>query len=165
MRVEGTSTLHDWSCPVESMTGTFQIDTTASESVPISGLNRAHISVPVEQIVCDKNTMNEKLQDAMQINAYPQVMYTLQSVNLQPLPDSSASWFEAQTTGELMIAGERQGIDMMVKGQKMDDGRLRFIGQHTITLSDYDVDRPSALLGTIKTGKDVTIHFDVVAAP
>ncbi len=165
MRVEGTSTLHDWACPVESLSGSFQIDTTAGASVPISGVRRANISVPVDQIVCDKNTMNEKLRDALQSNAYPQVMYSLQSVSLQPLPDSSASWFEAQTTGELIIAGERQTIDMAVKGQRMDDGRMRFVGQHTLKLSAYNVDRPSALLGTVKTGDEITVRFDVIAAP
>jgi hypothetical protein len=165
MHVDGTSTLHDWSCPVESMTGSFQIDTSATETTPISTLRRVHVSVPVDQIVCDKDTMNEKLQEALQSNAYPKVMYTLQSVDLQPLADSSDSWFEAQTTGELILAGERQSIDMAVKGQRMDDGRMRFVGQHTLKLSDYNVDRPSALLGTIKTGNEITVRFDVVAAP
>lgn len=165
MRVEGTSTVHDWSCPVGTIDGSFEIDTEATETTPIASLDRVHITVPVEQIDCDKSKMNRKLRDALQANRYPEVMYTLQSVEMQPLPDSSDGWFEAQTTGELIIAGTRNQVEMTVKGQKMDDGRLRFVGQKALKLSDFNVDRPSAMLGTIKTGDEVTVYFDVVGAP
>lgn len=164
MRVEGTSTLHDWSCPVGTMNGSFEIDTATTESMPISGLQRAHITVPVEQIDCDKNTMNRKLREAMQVKAYPEVMYTLASAKLQPLPDATDK-FEIQTTGELIIAGTRKQIDMTVTGQRLSDGQIRFVGQKSFKLSDFNVDRPSAMLGTIKTGDEVTVYFDVLATP
>jgi hypothetical protein len=165
MHVEGTSTLHDWSCPVGAMEGSFQIDTSSTASAPISGIRRAHMSVPVEQIDCDNGTMNDKLREALQVNAYPTVIYTLESAELQPLPDSTARWFKMQTTGELIVAGARNQIDMTVKGQRLGDGRLRFVGQKALKLSAFDVERPSAMLGAIKTGDEVTVHFDVAAAP
>ena len=164
MRVEGTSTLHDWECPMKSMEGSFQIDPTPTDALPIADLSRVTVNVPVEQIDCDNNTMNSKLRDALQAEAYPTVIYMLESVDLQPLPDSSDAWFEAQTTGQLIIAGSRNEIEMPVKGQRMDDGRIRFVGQHAFTLSSFDIDRPSAMLGAIKTGDEVTVHFDVVVA-
>lgn len=176
MRVSGTSTLHDWSCDMQSFSGTLEM-TPASDSPesadpssdngssePLASVSDVRITVPVEQIECNKGTMNSKLRDALKSDAYPIVLYDLESASIQPLPDSSAAWFQVNATGELNIAGTRRTIDMTVKGQRLDDGRYRFVGEQPILLSDFEVERPSAMLGAIKTGDRVVVHFDVVAA-
>lgn len=166
MSVEGGSTLHDWSCPIETLDGTLQIDTTATDAeMPLTGVPRVQVQVPVDAIQCDKDTMNEKLREALQMNAYPQVHFTLEDATVSPLPDSGQAWFSIDATGELILAGERRQIDLPLKGQRLSNGDFRFVGSHTIRLSDYDIDRPSAMLGTIKTSKKVTVNFDVSATP
>jgi hypothetical protein len=32
-------------------------------------------------------------------------------------------------------------------------------------MSDYGIDPPTAMLGTLKTGDDVVVHFEAVGAP
>lgn len=166
MNVEGGSTLHDWSCPIETLDGNLQVDTAgASGPAGLGSLSRVQVQVPVDAIQCEKETMNEKLRDALQINKYPQVLFTLQDAQVSPLPDSGETWFSIDATGELILAGQRRQIELPVKGQRLQNGKLRFVGSHTILLSDYDIERPSAMLGTIKTSKEVTVNFDVTAMP
>lgn len=166
MSVEGGSTVHDWSCPIESLGGSVKIDTAATEDgAPISGVTGTQVQVPVDAIQCDKDTMNEKLREALQMNSYPEVYFSLKDAQVSPLPDSGDAWFEVDATGELILAGERRQIDLPVQGRRLDDGALRLTGSHTIRLSDYDVDRPSAMLGTITVSEEVTVHFDVTATP
>lgn len=166
MNVEGGSTLHDWSCPIETLNGNLQVDTAgASGPTGLGSLSRVQVQVPVDAIQCEKETMNEKLRDALQINKYPQVLFTLQDAQVSPLPDSGETWFSIDATGELILAGQRRQIELPVKGQRLQNGKLRFVGSHTILLSDYDIERPSAMLGTIKTSKEVTVNFDVTATP
>lgn len=167
MNVEGGSTLHDWGCPIESLGGTLKLNTAEAEgsSTSIERVTRTQVEVPVDAIQCDKDTMNEKLREALDMNAYPKVYFSLEEAQVSPLPDSGASWFSVDATGELILAGERRQIELPVKGQRMDNGNLRFVGSHTIRLSDYNIDRPSAMLGTIKTSKEVTVNFDVTATP
>lgn len=166
MYVEGGSTVHDWSCPIEELSGSLQADTAQSEdSSLLRGVSKTKVQVPVDGIQCDKDTMNEKLREALQMNAYPQVYFSLSDAQVSPLPDSGAAWFSIDATGELILAGERREIELPVKGKRLDNGHLRLVGSHTLRLSDYDIDRPSAMLGTIKTSKDVTVHFDVTATP
>lgn len=165
MSVEGGSTLHDWTCPIESVDGNFQMETADADAQPLDAIKRAQIQVPVDAIVCEKETMNEKLREALQMNKYPQVYFTLKSAQLSPLPDSGKSWVSVDAAGELVLAGQRRMIELPVKGQRLDSGDFRFVGSHTIRLSDYDIERPSAMFGTIKTSKEVTVNFDVTATP
>lgn len=169
MYVEGGSTIHDWSCPIKGLSGSLRADTAqtekASPTSPLSGVSSTQVSVPVDSIQCDNDTMNEKLREALQMNAYPEVYFSLEETQVSPLPDSGSSWFSVDATGELILAGERRQIDLPVQGRRHDDGTLRLTGSHTIRLSDYDIDRPSAVMGTIKVSKEVTVHFDVTATP
>jgi polyisoprenoid-binding protein YceI len=166
MSVEGGSTLHDWSCPIESISGSLDIDTAQTDQgAPIAGLSGTQVAVPVDAIQCDKDTMNEKLREALQMNSYPEVYFSLEDAQVSPLPDSGATWFQVEATGELILAGERRQVELPVKGEKLDNGNLRLTGSHTIRLSDYDIERPSAMLGTITVSKDVTVNFDVTATP
>jgi len=166
MYVEGGSTVHDWSCPIEELGGTLRATTSDSETAaPMSGVSDAQVQVPVDAIQCDNGTMNEKLREALQVNAYPEVYFSLSEAQVSPLPDSGDTWFSVDAAGELILAGERRQIDLPVQGRRLDDGALRLTGSHTIRLSDYDVDRPSAVLGTIKVSKKVTVHFDLMATP
>lgn len=166
MSVEGGSTLHDWSCPIERLSGSLDIDTGQTEQgAPVAGLSGTQVAVPVDAIQCDNDTMNEKLRKALQMNAYPEVYFSLKDAQVSPLPDSGATWFQVDATGELILAGERRQIDLPVQGRTLDNGNLRLTGSHTIRLSDYDIDRPSAMLGTITVSKEVTVNFDVTATP
>ena len=166
MSVEGGSTLHDWSCPIESISGSLDIDTAQTgPGAPIAGLSGTQVSVPVDAIQCDKDTMNEKLREALQMNSYPEVYFSLKDAQVSALPDSGAAWFQVNATGQMILAGERRQVELPVKGKKLDNGNLRLTGSHTIRLSDYDIERPSAMLGTITVSKDVTVNFDVTATP
>lgn len=165
MNVEGGSTIHDWSCPIKTLDGTLKLDTTGTAQSPIGAPSQVQVEVPVDAIQCDNDTMNEKLREALQMNAYPKVYFSLEDAQVSPLPDSGASWFTIDAAGELILAGKRRQIELPVKGQRLDDGNLRFVGHHTIRLSDYDIERPSAMFGAIKTSKKVTVNFDVTATP
>lgn len=168
MQISGTSTLHDWTCDVGGLDGTLMADAAASEApdeaVPLSAVTGVQVSVPVDRIDCDKDRMNRNLREAMKANAYPEILFSLSDATLAPLPDSSASWFRVDASGELIISGTRKQVALDVRGQRLDDGRLRFVGETPLLMSDFDVERPSFMLGTVKTGDEVTVRFDVVAA-
>lgn len=163
MSVEGGSTVHDWSCPIKTLGGTLRMDTTQTSAAP--RFSRVQVAVPVDAIQCDNGTMNEKLREALQMNAYPEVYFSLEDAEVSALPDSGKAWFAVDATGEITLAGERKQVDLPVKGKRLSDGDVRFVGSHTIRLSDYDIERPSAMFGAIKTSKEVTVNFDVTATP
>lgn len=166
MQISGTSTIHDWTCDVATVNGRVQADATAdtATTLPLDAVTSVQIEIPVESIDCDKDRMNKNLREAMRADAYPTILFSLDDASLGPLPDSSDTWFQVDATGELIISGTRRQVELDVKGQRLDGDRLRFVGETPLKMSDFEVERPSFMLGTVKTGDDVTVAFDVVAA-
>lgn len=165
MTIAGTSTLHDWTCDVESIEGRLEARSDTSGTAAIQTLTSTQVSIPVKSIDCDKDRMNRNLYEAMEAKKYPTILFSLDEATVSALPDSAETWMNVDATGELIIAGTRKTVDLPVKAQHMGNGSFRFVGSTSFKMSTFGVEPPSVMLGTIKTGDEVTISFDVVAAP
>jgi hypothetical protein len=150
--VEGTSTVHDWECQVVQFAG--NVNAEAAEA-SLADISTTTLTVPVQGIDCDNGTMNGKVSDAL--GSSP-VRYALTDATVGA--PTAEGWFTIRTTGELSIAGNVQTVQMDVKGKALENGRFRLTGQHTLKMTDYGVDPPTAMFGTLKTGDEVTVHFD-----
>jgi hypothetical protein len=88
----GGSTLHDRSCPIESLSGPLNIDTAqTTDGAPVSGVSGTQVAVPVDAIRCGRDTTSEKLQAALQMDPCPEVYFSPADVQVSPLPDSGAT--------------------------------------------------------------------------
>lgn len=154
--VEGTSTVHDWDCQIAQFAGTLDAEV---EDTAFASLTGTNVVVPVRGIDCDNGTMNGKLRNAL---GETPIRYTLTNATLGDA--ATDGWFTVNTTGTLSIAGESQPARMAVKAKALDDGRFRFTGKHALLMTDFGIDPPTALLGTLKTGDEVTVHFDVTVS-
>lgn len=150
--VEGTSTIHDWECQVGQFAGSV---TAEAADASFADLTATSLAVPVQGIDCDNGTMNGKMRDAL--GSAP-IRYDLQSAEIGDI--GADGWFTIRTTGRLTIAGTTNTVQMDVKGKALDGNRFRLTGQHALQMTDYGVDPPTAMLGTLKTGDEVTVHFD-----
>lgn len=159
MTVHGSSNVRDWSMDVQQLSGTVEVDTAARDSLSIE---QVQVQVPVEQIVTDRSSMQEKAHKALKKNAYPTIYFQSDEVKTTPAAQDS---FSVTATGELIIAGERQTIDLTATGAPQGNGTYSLTGEHELQLSTYDVERPTALLGALRVSDDIRLSFDVVIAP
>lgn len=155
--INGTSSLHDWTCEVNTVTGNLIATTDATPSV-----QDVRLTIPIDGISCKNDTMNDKMRDALQAGKHPAITYTF--AQGETMRDATGNAFSLSTTGTLNIAGKAQSIRAEVKGEQQADGSLRFTGEVPLQMSAFDVTPPKALMGTLKTGNDVTIRFDVHVA-
>lgn len=158
--IEGTSSIHDWTCTVDRVTGSVEMETAATGLVSVLDVE---VTIPVEAIECNKGTMNKKTRKALNANTHPTIHYVFDEATVLPGEDEGS--FELKTTGRLTLAGVERPVEMTVAGKRLDDGRFRFTGQTPLLMTDFNVKPPKAMLGTLKTGNRVVVHFDVVAAP
>ncbi|MBO6575080.1 MAG: YceI family protein [Rhodothermales bacterium] len=149
MEVSGTSTVHDWSCAVESVTGWVNTDDSGDVA---SGA----IQVPAGAIECGKRVMNRKLRDALRAEDHPVIEFRGERVVRRG--DALA------VEGRLSVAGTTAEMTVPVEAVPEQSG-YRLSGTVTLSLEALNVDRPSAVLGTIKTGDEVTVSFSVLAIP
>lgn len=164
MQVEGTSTLHDWTSDVEEFSSYIKFDATALEGDSISNpVQSLSLTIPVKSIKSGKGGMDRRTYDALKSDDFPNIMFQMNNAEITTT-DSALTSMELNVEGNLTIAGTSNTITLPVTGEKQEDGSFKFTGEYEINMKDYNVDPPSAMLGTIKAGEMVTVVFEMYVA-
>ncbi|MDX1530251.1 MAG: YceI family protein [Rhodothermales bacterium] len=153
--VTGTSTLHDWECEAEQLAGTLAAD---PGGAALGSLSELSVVVPVQAIECGNGTMNGKLRDAFDVRANPTIRFDLASAEVVP---GSGDRFTVRATGRLTMAGAVRPVTLEADGQALASGRYRFTGAVPLEMTAFGMKPPTAMLGTLKTGDRVVVHYDV----
>lgn len=151
MTVFGTSTLHDWESDVEEISGTAKLVTEGNLLKEVSDLS---IIIKVNSIKSGKSGMDKNTYSALNEKDFPNITYELQSLG-------SITATDVSTMGKLTISGTTLTKELI--SQYVIDGEaLSFNGAITFNMTEFNIDPPTALMGTIKTGDEVTISYDVI---
>lgn len=153
MTIEGTSTLHGWTCEVGEIRGQITMGTAPGE------ISAAAVSVPSAAIDCDNATMNKKAAQALNVDAHQTIRYLLGKADVQ----REGGTLRVDAAGTLELAGTKKQVTVRLVGEPVPDAGFRFTGTLPIRMSDFGIDPPTAMLGTIRTGDDVTVEFEIVA--
>jgi len=150
----GTSNLHNWNESVETVTGTSAVSWNTDGSF---NLNTLYLSMNVHSIKSDVGgIMNSNTYKALKADSHPEIVFTLTSP-LESIKASITNTISAK--GSLTIAGVTNPVTMQVKVLAQNQGKLSFEGSQIIKMTDYGVNPPTALFGTLKTGNEITINF------
>lgn len=152
MIITGTSTLHDWESEATSITGTAKIRLDNEHDIIIDDLN---VTVPVTSIKSGKDSMDKNTYNALQYEDHPSISFSLLDYTLEGEDKIKA-------IGKLTIAGYTKNVEMTATYQVLNENKVKFSGELPIDMTDFKIEPPTAILGTIKTGKDVIIKYDVV---
>jgi polyisoprenoid-binding protein YceI len=69
------------------------------------------------------------------------------------------------SSGKLRIAGVAKQVDLDVTYTVLPGGALKFKGSKKIVMTDYGVEPPSFMFGSVTTGDEITVSFEVTLAP
>lgn len=159
--VEGTSNKSDFSVNASAVDGSFGVSGSGSDVAVASG----EITVNAKDLKGGKSTIMDRLMyDALMVDEHPTITYRLSSADKATAAASDGT-FTLATTGELTLTGTTKDIAIEVTGTPQADGSIRFTGSHPLKMSEYGITPPTAMFGALRTSDDVTIHFDIVAAP
>jgi transcription elongation factor len=155
--ISGTSTVRNWSCPVEAAVKL--TPGKPGDAVPgfPSGLQTVAFTVPVKAIECDNDTMNEHLRTALKEKTYPQIAYRMKAYTM-------AGSGAATVAGLLTIAGVTRPVTFDVKLTPSAAG-VRSQGETNIDMTQFGVTPPKVLLGQLIVGKMVRVKFDAMLQP
>ena len=158
LTIIGTSTLHDWETKANDVKVTGSWDNQGQ----LNGIQSLNVTIPVEKMKSSKGSiMDGKTYKALKSDKNPNITFQLTGVKaITP----TAKGYQLKTAGYLTIAGTKKLIDLTVDGEKLADGSIRFTGSKALKMTEYNVDPPVAMLGTLKTADDVTIEFSLTLA-
>ncbi|GIV32066.1 MAG: hypothetical protein KatS3mg030_368 [Saprospiraceae bacterium] len=159
IKIEGTSTLHDWTANTKALEGQalFNIE----NGVP-KGIAKLEVSTKVKSIKSEKgSTMDKNMYKALKADNHPVLRFKLTKANYL---NKVGSDYQVSITGDLTVAGTTRSITITGKG-KSGATSLDFEGSFKLKMTDFNVEPPSLFLGTLQTGDEVTIHYKVSFTP
>jgi len=156
MKIAGTSTLHDWECPVGKVY--VKADLTINET-EFQSVNSVFVDAEVKSIKSGKDGMDEKIYDAFDADKYPKI--TFQFTKTKTIDKNGDIWSIA-ASGNMTMAGTSVPVDMIVKAKMLPNGDVELTGSKKLKMTTFKMDPPSAMLGVIKSGDEVTVTFTLV---
>lgn len=149
--INGTSTMHDWH--MKSSKGEVNASFVITGG-QLTGLSALSFTMPAEALKSEKTGMDKNAYKALKTSQYPTLTYNLTSAVV------TGSTIKCQ--GKLTLAGSTQDAELVANVKANADGSLTVTGTKKISMKDYKIDPPSFMMGTIKTGNDITLSFTVV---
>ena len=154
LKVTGTSTLHDWEMVSTQATGEAQL---ILQDGKLQGIQKLSVSMPAESLKSGKNAMDKNTYSALDTKKHKEIQFVLTSLTAT----GANSW---NAKGNFTIAGVSQPAVFELKSSQ-SGSNYTFQGKHAFKLTDYKIDPPTALMGTVKTGNEVVIHFNISLQP
>ena len=149
--VAGTSNIHDWVMKSSEGTGSAYLTFTDSKLTDIKNLT---ISLLAESIKSSKTSMDEVAYESLDTKTYKNIRYVLKSTDKV----NETTWI---LTGTYTIAGVSKEYRTQARVTTYDNGTFVLQGSNQMTFSDFGMTPPSAALGVVKAGKELTVIFNI----
>lgn len=159
LTIKGTSNLHDWESQAKEVraNGAFTVDAGVLQAI-----NSLSVEIPVKSIKSAKGSiMDNKTYGALKANKYALITFKLEKATVSKKSDR----YDVNASGALTIAGSTNKVSFYVQGKSAADGQLTFSGSYKLKMTDYGIEPPTALLGTMTTGDEVEIVFKISLKP
>jgi polyisoprenoid-binding protein YceI len=151
--VKGTSSLHDW----EMEATKFQTSTTLEiENNQVKEIQRITFTAPVEELSSDKWIMDKNAHEALKEKEHPNIRFSLKSEKQFENSNSTAT-----VTGILTIAGKSSEVQLSCTYNFISAQQLIVNGSTPLKMTDFGIDPPTAMMGTLKTMDDITVEFEL----
>lgn len=155
LQVNGTSSLHAWSMEQETFSGSIKIAQTSNTLVLQEGI----ITCKAEELKSESSIMNNKAYDALKTEKHPIITFRLTTAQtLHFAKDATTSTLD----GTLTIAGVSKKSTLIYSAKRLEDNSISLTGTTNIKMSDFNISPPTAMFGTIKTGDEIEIKYDVI---
>lgn len=154
LKVTGTSTLHDWEMVSTQAQGEAVL---VQQDGKLKGIQKLSVTMQAESLKSGKNAMDKNTYAALETKKHKDVRFVLTDIS----STGSNTW---NAKGNFTIAGVTQPASFEVRSSPSGTG-YNFQGKHAFKLTNYKIDPPTALMGTVKTGNEVVIHFNINLQP
>lgn len=153
--IAGTSTMHDWT--MTSKEGKLQANIAVNDDGTLAQIASLNLTVPAESLKSGKGAMDKNAYSSLKTDQFKQITFALTSTKIEGN--------NVKCTGSLTISGVTKTINLDAVCTVQPDNALTCKGSKAFKMSEYKVEPPTFMFGSIKTGDDITINFETTLSP
>ena len=101
--------------------------------------------------------MDSNAYKALDTKKHPEITFALKSIKSIT---KSGDHYIVNAEGTLTIAGQARTMAVQAKAYPQGN-QIKFTGSKAFKMRDFKITPPTALMGTVKTGDEITINFDL----
>ncbi len=152
--IQGTSNVHDWEEVAQTASGDGVVQWNQDATFNIQKLN---LKVTVKSLKSDKGSiMDNKTYDALKGDEHPYITFKLSSIKSMV---KSGTGYTVKVNGDLTIAGVTKNVDINGTVYVKENGKLYIETSKSIKMTDFGIDPPTAMMGAMTVGNEITIKF------
>ena len=162
--IDGTSNVHDWTATTSTVR-VAQATVTAEAKgagfwdavVKPGAIEAFQVVIPVTTLTSPRSGLDKNMYKALKSDKHKEITFRLKGLT----PKATAGAFTA--AGVLSVAGVDRDVSLDITLGRSGQ-HLGVRGTTDILMTDYGIDPPRALLGTVRSSPHVTIKFDTVVS-
>ena len=156
---DGKSTVRDWSCKATQIDAVIDAEPSAPANV-LKGqkaVKTATLTFPTAKLDCNNGTMNGHMMKALNGAKHANIVFTLSGYDLD-----AAAPVKGTLNGTLLINGVTKPISFPAEFKPAAGGALQVTGKYDLTMTQWQVEPPKLMMGTLKVNPVVTVNFDLL---
>jgi hypothetical protein len=176
MRIEGTSTIHDWQVEGTLIGGYIEVGPNFP-SEPGQTVAPGKVDAQAEPFIMVRSLksiekdgkpysdhMDEVMYEHLKAQQNPKIAFHLTDLTLKEAAKSKDTPYLFEAKGQLAVSGVTNDVTMPITVLPLGDKKLKVSGKTTLKMTDFKVEPPNPLGLGIKTGDEIKIIFDWMVA-
>lgn len=159
--IAGTSTVRSFQCQAGSFEAKIESAGSGAVAAVLGGekaVSNVVVTVPVDKLDCRNATMNEHMRKALKADKNPAVVFKVAAYDLA----KSAEGVAVTLTGTLTLGGVEKPITVDAQAKSGDNGTLLVSGTREVRMTEFGLQPPKLMLGTLKVDERIKVGFDVI---
>jgi hypothetical protein len=120
--------------------------------------------MPVRQFHGSFDGMDRVMYETLKAPPHSNIVYRLTELTLKKAPAAASGPYEFDSKGELTVAGVTNAISMPVQMERIEENKIKAVGTASLKMTSFGMKPPSPSFLPIKTGDEVKVTFEWIAA-
>lgn len=160
MLIDGTSNVRDWEARANTIDATFilsEFDMSDFSTLTSDHFETLELSIPVEDIESGSGRLTNNLQKYLKGDDHPIITFNLSDIESISVDGNQAT---ITANGVINAAGVDHETTMNVDAT-FENGSVTFSGTQQLKMTDFNIDPPTAMLGSIRARDEIDIIYSL----
>ena len=157
IKLLGTSNVHDWDMNASAANSEAVFTLGANDK--LTAINSLSFTLPAKNLKSEHKAMDNNTYKALNTDKNPNITFVLTSAKVTP---ASGNNYDVAGHGRLTVAGTTREVNLTATTTyNPADKSFTVSGSKKMKMTDFKIQPVTALFGTIKTGDDITINYNI----